>query len=147
METAYGSDVASHGADGQVLVTTGTGLLDNPADKHAANALIPSRLSDDDRLDFSTRTPVEQARQTDDPAVGLGHPRSDPLRLREVVIESRSRIVSTDRRVPIDTSVVLRQLRPQGSASAVVAFGVVANDDFRRGWRVSDLRKAPSVWF
>lgn len=96
METAYGNDVASHGADGQVLVTTGTGLLGNPADEHAADAQIPSCLSDDDRLDFSTRTPVEQTGQTDDPAVGLGHPGSHPLRLGEVVIECRSRIVSAD---------------------------------------------------
>src|SRR6516225_238847 len=120
VETAYGGDVASHGADGQVLVTTSTGFLDNPADEHAANTPIPSCLSDDDRLDFSARTPVEQAGQTDDLAVGLGHPGSHPLRGGEVVIESRSRIVSTDRRVPVDTSVVLRQLVPQGSASAVV---------------------------
>jgi hypothetical protein len=134
METAYGGDVASHGADGQVLVTTRTGLLDNPADEHAANALIPSCLSDDDRLDLSTRTPVEQTGQTDDPAVELGHPGSHPLRLGEVAIEFRSRIVSTDRWVPINTSVVLRQLCPQGSTSAVVAFGVVANDDLWRGW-------------
>ena len=55
MEPAYGGDVASRGADGQVLVTTGPGLLDNPADEDAANTLIPSCLSDDDRLDFGTR--------------------------------------------------------------------------------------------
>ena len=134
MEPLYGSDVASNGADGQVLVTTGTSLLDDPADEPAANALIPSCLGDDDRLDFRTRTLVEQTSQTDDPAVGLGHPGPDPLRRGEVAIESRSRVVSTDRRVPIDGSVVLRQLCPQGSTSAVVALGVVANDELRRGW-------------
>ena len=69
MEATYGGEVASDGADGEVLVATGTSLLDNPADEHAANALTPSCLSDDDRLDFSTRTPVQQAGQTDDPAV------------------------------------------------------------------------------
>jgi len=94
--------------------------------------LIPSCLGDDDRLDFGTRTLVDQTGQTDDPAVGLGHPGSDPLRRGEVAIESRSRVVSTDRRVPIDTSVVLRQLCPQGPTSAVVAFGVVANDERTR---------------
>ena len=118
METAYGGDVASHGADGQVLVAAGTGLLDNPADEHAANAPIPSCLSDHDRLDFATPAPVKQTGQTDDPATELGHPRSHPPRLGEVVIKSRSRIVSTDRRVPIDASVVFRQLCPQGPASA-----------------------------
>jgi len=41
MEPAYGSDVASNGADGQVLVTTGESLLDDPADEPAANALDP----------------------------------------------------------------------------------------------------------
>src|SRR6516225_6074303 len=121
METAYGGDVASHRADGKVLVTTGTSLLDNPADEHAANAPIPSCLSDHDRLDFSAPAPVKQAGQPDDPAAELGHPGFRPPGLGEVVIESRSRIVSTDRRVPVDTSVVLRQLRPQGPASAVVA--------------------------
>jgi hypothetical protein len=136
MKPAYGGDVASHGADGQVFVTTSPGLLDNPADEHAANALIPNCLGDDDRLDFSAHTSVEQTGQTDDPAVRLGHPGSQPLRDGEVIIESRSRIVSTDRRVCIDTSVVLRQLCPQRSASAVVAFRVVANDDLRPGWRV-----------
>ena len=136
MEPAYGSDIASNGADGQVLVTTGESLLDDPADEPAANALIPSCLGDDDRLDFGARTLVEQTGQTDDPAVGLGHPGSDPWRHSEVAIESRSRVVSADRRVPIDTSVVLRQLCPQGSTNAVVAFGVVANDELRRGWRV-----------
>ena len=135
METAYGGDVASHGADGQVLVAAGMGRLDNPADEQAANAPIPSCLSDHDRLDFATPAPVKQTGQTDDPATELGHPRSHPPRLGEVVIKSRSRIVSTDRRVPIDASVVLRQLCPQGPASAVVAFGVVANDNLRRGWR------------
>ena len=133
METAYGGDVSSHGADGKVLVTTSPSLLDNPADEHAANALIPSCLSDDDRLDFCTGTPVEQTGQADDSAVRLGHSGSRPLRGGEVVIESRPRIVSTDRRVPVDASVVLRQLCPQRSTSAVVAFGVVANDGRRRG--------------
>lgn len=42
MEPPYGSDVASDGSDGQVLVTTGDSLLDDPADEPAANALIPS---------------------------------------------------------------------------------------------------------
>jgi hypothetical protein len=135
VEPAYGSDVASDGADGKVLVTTGESLLDDPADEPAAYALIPSCLCDDDRLDFGTRTLVEQAGETDDRAAGLGHPGSDPLRRGEIAIESRSRVVSTDRRVPIDTSVVLRQLCPQGSTSVVVAFGVVANGDLRRGWR------------
>src|SRR5580700_6084757 len=41
METAYRGDVASHRPDGQVLVTMGTGFLDNPGDEHAANALVP----------------------------------------------------------------------------------------------------------
>ncbi len=135
METANGGDVASHGPDGQVLVTTGTGFLDNPADEHAANALIPRCLGDDDRLDFPARAPVEQTGQTDDPAARLGHPGSHPLRLGEVVIESRSRIVSADRRVPVDTPVVVRQLCPQGSTSTVVALGILANDGLRRSWR------------
>jgi hypothetical protein len=86
MEPPYGSDVASDGSDGQVLVTTGQSLLDDPADEPAANALIPSCLGDNDRLDFGTRTLVEQTGQTDDPAVGLGHPGSDPLRRGEVAI-------------------------------------------------------------
>ena len=45
MEPAHGGDVAGHGADDQVLVTTGTSLLDNPADEQAATALVPGRLS------------------------------------------------------------------------------------------------------
>ena len=106
METAYGGDVARHGADGQVLVTTGTGFLDHPADQHAADALMASRLGDDDRLDLSTRTPVEQASQTDDPAARLGHPRARPSRLGEVLINSRPGIVSANRRIPVDTPVV-----------------------------------------
>ena len=72
METAYRGDVPGHGADGQILVATGAGFLDNPADEHAADALIPSYLSDDNRLDFCAGTPVEQARQSDDRAVMLG---------------------------------------------------------------------------
>jgi hypothetical protein len=94
-----------------------------------ANALIPSCLSDDDRLDFSTRTPGEQAGQTDNPAVGLGHPGSRPLRLGEVVIESGSRVVSTGRGVPVDTSVVPRQLCPQGPAKiSLTDFAAAAMD-------------------
>jgi hypothetical protein len=58
------------------------------------------------------------------------------MRLTEVLIESRSRIIPTDRRVAVDRSVVLRQLRPQGSTREVVTFGVVTNGDFRRRWRV-----------
>ena len=58
------------------------------------------------------------------------------MRLGEIVIESSSRIISADRRVPVDTSVVLRQLCPQQPASEVVAFGIVANDDLGRGWQV-----------
>jgi enamine deaminase RidA (YjgF/YER057c/UK114 family) len=83
MEAAHRGDVASHGPDGQVLVTTGTGFLDNPGDEQAANALVPSRLGDDDRLDFCALTAVEQAGQTDDPPVGLGHPGSQPPRIGE----------------------------------------------------------------
>jgi hypothetical protein len=128
METAYGGDVASHGADGQILVTTGPGFLDNPADEHAADALIPNGLSDDDRLDFSARTPVEQTGQTDDPAVRLGHPGSQPFRAGQVIIESGSWIVAADRRVSVDTPVVERQFRPQRPAVAIVALGVVADD-------------------
>jgi hypothetical protein len=82
--------------DGQVLVTPAAGLLDHPSDQPPGDAVIASRLGDDDRLDFSTRTPVEQAGQADDQAAGLGHPRSDPARLGEVVIESRSGIVSAN---------------------------------------------------
>ena len=41
METPHSGDVASHGADGQVLVTTGAGLLDNPADEHAGQCPDP----------------------------------------------------------------------------------------------------------
>ncbi len=72
-------------------------------------------------------------------------PWTRPPRIRSAVTrrgshQSRSRVVSTDRRVPIDTSVVLRQLGPQSSTSTVVALGVVANDELRRGWRVSLLR-------
>ena len=103
MEPPYGSDVASNGPDRQVLVTTGESPHDDPADKPTANALIPSCLGDDDRLDFGTPTLVEQTGQTDDPAVGLGHPGSDPVRRGKVAIESRSRVVSTDRRVTIDS--------------------------------------------
>lgn len=140
METADGGDVASHGADGEVLMTTGPSLIGNPVDEHAADALTPSCLSDDDRLDLPADTSVEQAGQTDDQAVRLGYPGSRPLRGGEVVIESRSGIVSADRRVPIDTSVVLRQLCPEGPARPVVAFGIVANDDLRPGWRVRPTR-------
>jgi hypothetical protein len=129
MEPPYGRDVAGNGADGQALITTGESRLDDPADEPAANALILGSLADGNRLDFGTCTLVEQAGQTDDHAVRLGHPGSNPLRRGEVAIESRSRVVSADRRIPIDTSVVLRQLCPQGSTSTVVALGVVANDE------------------
>src|SRR5215469_10798151 len=111
METAYGGDVASHGANGKVFMATVSGFLDDPADEHAANASIPSYRSDNYRLDFSARTAVEQTGQTDDPALRLGHPGSHPPRLREVVIESRPGIVSTNRSVPVNTSMVLSQLR------------------------------------
>ena len=67
MEPPYGGDVARHGTDGQVLVTTGTGLLDALADEQAADALIASGLGYDDRLDLAIRTSVEQTGQTDDP--------------------------------------------------------------------------------
>ena len=89
MESLHGKDVASNGADGQVLVTTGASLLD------------------------------------------------DPLRRGQVAVESCSWVVSADRRVPIDASVVLRQLGPQGSTNAVVALGVITNDEFQRGRRGS----------
>jgi hypothetical protein len=72
MESVYSGNVAGHGADGQVRVTMGKSLLDNPADEPAANTLTPGCLGDDDRLDFPARTTVEQAGQTDDPAVRLG---------------------------------------------------------------------------
>src|SRR5580704_17203324 len=86
MEPTQGGDVASHGANGQVLVATGKCLLDNSADELAANPVIPGRLGDDDRLDFAAPALVEQAGQTYDAAVGLGHPGSDPLRRGQVVI-------------------------------------------------------------
>ena len=60
MEPLFGSDVASNGADRQVLVTTGESLVDGPANEPAANALVSSCLGDDDRLDFGARAPVEQ---------------------------------------------------------------------------------------
>jgi hypothetical protein len=107
-----GGHVAGHRSDGQVLVTSAPGLLGHATDQQSGDAVIPSRLGDDDRLDFSTRTPVERTGQTDDQAAGLGHPRSDPVRLGEVVIESRSGIVSADRRVAVDAPVVFRQLCP-----------------------------------
>ena len=135
VEPADSSNVAGHRADGQVFVTTVESLLDNPADEPPPDAPIPGSLGHDDRLDFPARTSVEQTSQTDDPGVRLGHPGSDPLRHSEVTIESRSRVVAADRRVPVDTSVVLRQLCPQRPAGAVVAFGVVAHDDLRRSWR------------
>jgi hypothetical protein len=106
MKPSHGGDIASHRADGQVLVTTRTGFLDYPANEHAANAPIPRCLSNDDRLDFPAGASVKQAGETDDAPVGLGHPRSQPSRLSEVGIESRSGIVSTDRRVSVDASVV-----------------------------------------
>jgi len=136
METAYGGDVARHGADGQVLVTARTRFLGHPANQQAPNALTASRRGHDDRLDLAARTPVEQAGQADDPAVAPGHPGAHPLPIGEVVIESRSRIVSANRRVPVDASVVRRQFRPQGPAGIVVTVGVVANDDLRRGWGI-----------
>ena len=92
-------------------MTTRTSFLHNPADENPANAMIPRCLSDDDRLHLSARTPVEQTGQADNPVVRLGHPGSDPIGGGEVIIESRSRIVSADRRVPVDASVVLGQLR------------------------------------
>jgi hypothetical protein len=140
MEPPYGGDVASNGADGQVFITTGERLLDDPADEPAADALIPNCLCYDDRLNFATRPSVEQTGQTYDPAMRFGHPGADPLRHGEVAIESSSRVVATDRGVPIDSSVVLRELRPQISTSTVVAIGVVANDEVRRVGRLRQLR-------
>lgn len=99
-EPAYGSDVAIHGADGQILVTTGKGLLDNAADEPAAYALVANCPRDDDRLDFCTRTAVEQTGQADNAAVGLRHPGSGQLHRGEMVIESSSRVVSADRQAP-----------------------------------------------
>src|ERR1700743_3167641 len=49
VETAYGGNVARHGADRQVLVAAETGFLGHPADEHAADALAASRLGEDDR--------------------------------------------------------------------------------------------------
>jgi len=129
METPYGGDVAGNRPDGQVLVAASAGFLDHTVDEHAADALIPRCLGDDDRLDLSTHAPVEQAGQADDLAARRGYPGSRPSRLGEVIIESRSRIVSADRRVAVDTPVVFRQLRPQGPASVVVTVGVVANNN------------------
>ena len=88
VEPPHGSDVARNGADGQVLVTTGASLLDDPADEQAADALTSSCLGDDDRLDFGTHALVKQAGQTDHPAAGLGDPGSDPLRRGQVAVES-----------------------------------------------------------
>jgi len=112
METTYSRDVASHGADGQVLVITGTGFLDNAADEHAADTLTPNCRSDDDRFNFSARPMVQQAGQTEHPAVRLSHPRSHPSWLDEVVIESSSRVIPTDGIVAINASVILGQIRP-----------------------------------
>ena len=50
METAYGSDIASYGPDGQVLVATGPGLLGNPASwRHVASEYPPASPADAQR--------------------------------------------------------------------------------------------------
>lgn len=108
METPYGGYVSSHRTDSQVLVTTGTSLFDDPADEHPANPVIPSRLSDNDRLDFSTLPVIEQTSQANDGAARIGNPGAHPLRRGEVVIQACSRIVPANRRVPIEGSVIPR---------------------------------------
>ena len=120
MEAPYGRDVASDWANSQILVVTGKGFLDDAADEPAANALIPSCPRDDNRLHFGTTALVEQTGHADQPATGLGHPGSDSLRHGDVTVESRSRIIPADRRIPVDTSVVFGQLCPQISARAIV---------------------------
>jgi hypothetical protein len=104
METADGGDVAGYRADGQVLVATSAGLFDHPAGKHPADALIPA-------------APATTTGSTSPLVPRSGNP------VRPTPIE----------RIPADAPVVLRQLGPQGPAGAVVAFGVVADDDLRRG--------------
>src|SRR5690242_506201 len=72
METADGGDIARHRPDSQVLVSAGASLLGDPADEQAADAPIPCRRRDDDRLDLAARprssSPVRPKSQPSDPA-------------------------------------------------------------------------------
>ena len=56
------------------------------------------------------------------------------MRRGKIVIDFRSRIVPTNRRVTVDTPVVFHQLDPQGAAKLVVSLDVIANDKPRQGW-------------
>lgn len=106
------SDVAGHRPDGQVLMPSGAGFLDHPADEQLANALITGGCGHDDRLYFAAVAMVEQAGHADDRAARLGHPRTCPLRGGQVVIEARAGIVAADSRVAVEALVVLRQFPP-----------------------------------
>ncbi len=107
MEPPYAGDVTRHGPNGQVLVTTGAGLLDGPVDEKAADALITGGLGYDDWLNLTICASVEQTSHADDFAAKVGYPQRCPLRHGQVVIESGSGVVAADRWVSVDPSVVL----------------------------------------
>lgn len=106
VEPVHGGDIARHRPDGQVLIAVLQSLLHHSVDESAANALRPDRRGNHDRLDLAIHSPVEQAGQADRPVLNLCYPRAEPVRQPKVIVESCARIVTADRRVPVDAPVV-----------------------------------------
>src|SRR5580704_2934244 len=131
--------VPGYRPDRQVLVAAGGGLGNDPLDKKSPDAPAAEPVSDDDRFDLATGPAIKQARETDHPAVEIGHPRCHSFWSREIVVEHAPGIVASDRGVFVYPSMVLGQFRPQHPAGGIVSRRVVADTDVGRGYRARQL--------
>jgi hypothetical protein len=125
--------VTGHRADGQILVASGHGLGDDAIDQLRSDSAPSKRGGNHYGLDLPAGPPVEETSEANDGSLGLGDPASHSFRKGQVRVESRSRIVASDRTVLVDPTMMGGKFSPQLSAGRVVAGGVPAYQDVELG--------------
>jgi len=115
-ETLDGIHVAGHWANSKVFIAPGNRLGHDPIDQPPSHPSATKPFGNDDGFNLSAGPVIEKARQTHDRSLGLSDPGGHSLGYRQVGVESRSRIVASDRTVLIDPPMLFSQFDPQRSA-------------------------------
>ena len=107
VEPSDGLDVAGHWTNCEVFMSSAHRFSNDMIDQQAPNPPASEPFGNDDGFDLPARPVIEQASKTHNRSCRLRDPGGHPFGDRQVVVESRSRIVASDQLVLVNPAVVL----------------------------------------